>query len=55
MKHFHMAVFSLCLEFLRRERFFLRLTEDTHIGSCVKKKKNHVIPLIWELPKEIRF
>ena len=39
VKHFQMAVFSLCPEFLRRERFFLGLIEYTHIGSCVKKKK----------------
>lgn len=54
VKHFHMAVFNSCLEFLRRERLFFGPNEYRSISSCVKTKVfvTHAITFMWEVPRE---
>lgn len=54
VKHFQMTVFSLCLEFLRRERLFVGPVEYRSVGSYVRTKTfvAHIITLMWEVPRE---
>lgn len=54
VKRFQMAIFSLCFEFLKRERLFLGPIEYKPISSHVKMKKLVTrVTFIWEVPREI--